>query len=210
VTNDVYSQVYGGRGSERYRTNVAVRRTASEVLMYKGKIFPAFFHANSGGITEDAAELWDVDIVPLKGGVKSTFSMDSPHYQWRRNFRLKDIQDTLNARGYALGLIKDISVLERNASGRIRKLKIVTRDGKEEVIEGKIFRDIMGPNVLKSNKYDVEMKGWYVDFVGYGWGHGVGLCQWGAYGMSLQHYTYRQILSFYYPSSELVKFKGMD
>jgi stage II sporulation protein D len=210
VTNDVYSQVYGGRGSERYRTNVAVRRTGGQVLVYQGKIFPAFFHANSGGVTEDASELWDIDIVPLKGGIKSPFSMNSPHYQWRRNFRLKDIQDKLNARGYEIGLIKDIQVLEYNKSGRVRKLKIISRDGKEHVIEGKIFRDVVGPNVLRSNKYDIEMKGWYVDFVGNGWGHGVGMCQWGAYGMALMHYNYRQILEFYYPSSEISKLKDVD
>ena len=210
VTNDIYSQVYGGRGAERYRTNVAVRRTAGEVLKYKGSIFPAFFHANSGGITEDASELWDINLEPLKGGVKSPFSMNSPHYQWRRNFRLKDVQDKLIGRGYQIGLIRDIQVIERNKSGRVRKLKITSRDGKEEIVEGKIFRDIIGPNTLRSNKYDIEMKGWYVDFVGYGWGHGVGMCQWGAYNMALMRYNYRQILSFYYPSSDLVKLKDID
>lgn len=210
VTNDIYSQVYGGRGSERYRTNVAVRRTKGQVLTYKGKIFPAFFHANSGGVTEDASELWDIDIEPLKGGVVSPFSMNSPHYRWRRNFRLKNIQDKLNARGYNIGLIKNIEVIERNKSGRVRKLKFTSRDGKEEIVEGKIFRDVIGPNNLRSNKYDIDMKGWYVDFVGYGWGHGVGMCQWGAYNMALMHYSYRQILLFYYPGSEITKLKDVD
>ncbi len=210
VTNDVYSQVYGGRGAERYRTNIAVARTHGEVLTYKDKIFPAFFHANSGGVTEDAAELWDIDILPLKGGVQSPFSIDSPHYRWRQNFRLKNIQDALDARGYTLGLIREIKVEERNKSGRVRKLKIIARDGKEEIVEGKLFRDIIGPNILRSNKYDIEMKGWFVDFVGFGWGHGVGLCQWGAYRMSLAHYNYRQILDFYYPSSHLTRLKDVD
>ncbi|MEI8011781.1 MAG: SpoIID/LytB domain-containing protein [Candidatus Omnitrophota bacterium] len=210
VTNDIYSQVYGGRGAERYRTNVAVARTRGEVLTYNGKIFPTVFHANSGGITEDAAELWDIDILPLKGGVQSPFSIDSPHYRWRRNFRLKDIQDALNARGYHLGLIQEIKVEERNKSGRVKKLRIITRDGKEEMIDGKLFRDIIGPNVLRSNKFDIEMQGWFVDFVGFGWGHGVGLCQWGAYRMSEAHYNYRQILDFYYPSSRLTQLKDVD
>ncbi len=210
VTNDIYSQVYGGKGSERYRTNVAVRRTQGEVLMYKGNIFPAFFHANSGGMTEDASELWDVDILPLKGGIKSLFSENSPHYQWRKNFRLKDIQDALNNRGYELGLIKDIQVIERNKSGRVRELKITTRDGKTEIVEGKLFRDAIGPNLLRSNMYDVEMKGWYVDLTGHGWGHGVGMCQWGAYNMAMRRYNYRQILDFYYPSSDIVRVKDAD
>jgi stage II sporulation protein D len=210
VTNDIYSQVYGGKGAERFRTNVAVRRTHGEVLTYKGKIFPAFFHANSGGMTEDASELWDVDLPPLKGGVKSTFSVNSPHYNWRRNFRLKDIQDSLNGRGYKLGLIGDIKVIERNKSGRVRKLKLTMRDGKTEVIEGKLFRDAVGPNLLRSNMYDVEMKGWYVDFVGHGWGHGVGMCQWGAYNMAMLRNDYKQILQFYYPSSDLTRVKDAD
>ena len=210
VTNDIYSQVYGGRGSERYRTNLAVRRTRGEVLTYHGKIFPAFFHANCGGVTEDAAELWDINIPPLKGGVRSPFSVNSPHYSWRQNFRLKDIQDRLNARGYHLGLIGEIKVAERNKSGRVKRLRIIARDGHEEMVEGKVFRDIIGPNVLRSNLYDIEMKGWYVDFVGHGWGHGVGMDQWGAYGMSLLRYNYRQILDFYYPSSTLTHLSDTD
>ncbi|MBF0485233.1 MAG: SpoIID/LytB domain-containing protein [Candidatus Omnitrophica bacterium] len=204
MTNDIYSQVYGGRSAERYRTNLAVRRTKGEVLMYKGKIFPAFFHANSGGITEDAAELWGIDLPPLKGNIVSPFSIDAPHYRWKVNLRLKDIQDKLNARGYHVGTIEEIKILERDKSGRIRKLMVVSHDATSETLEGKVFRDIIGPNILKSNKYDVEMKGWYVDFAGYGWGHGVGMCQWGAYGMAKKNYDYKAILSFYYPSSDLV------
>ncbi|MFH0754321.1 MAG: SpoIID/LytB domain-containing protein [Candidatus Omnitrophota bacterium] len=210
VTNDIYSQVYGGKGSERYRTNVGVRRTSGEVLMFKGMIFPTFFHANSGGVTEDASELWDVNIPPLKGGIKSPFSVNSPHYNWHRNFRLKDIQDSLNARGFKLGLIENIQVAERNNSGRVKILKIITRDGKSEMVDGKTFRDAVGPNLLRSNMYDIEMKGWFVDFIGHGWGHGVGMCQWGAYNMALLHYDYKQILSYYYPSSDLIRVKDAD
>lgn len=210
VTNDVYSQVYGGKTAERYRTNLAVRRTKGEVLTYKGKIFPAFFHANSGGVTEDASELWDVNLPPLKGGIESPYSVNSPHYRWRRNFRLKDIQDALMAHGYKLGLIKAIRVTERNKSGRVRKLAVEDHDGKILTIEGKAFRDVLGPNVLKSNMYDVEMKGYYADLVGHGWGHGVGMCQWGAYNMARMRFTYQQILNFYYPGSSLEKLHDID
>jgi stage II sporulation protein D len=203
VTNDIYSQVYGGKTAERYRTNLAVRRTKGEVLTYRGKIFPTFFHANSGGMTEDANELWGIDLPPLKGGIESPFSVNSPHYRWTKNFRLKDIQDKLNERGYKTGLIQEIKVLERNKSGRIKNLQITSRDGKTDTIDGKTFRDVLGPNNLKSNLYEVNMKGWYVDFVGRGWGHGVGMCQWGAYNMARARYSYRQILLYYYPGADL-------
>ncbi len=210
LTSDIYSQVYGGRSAERYRTNLAVRRTKGEVLTYKGKVFPAFFHANCGGITEDANELWDIDLPPLKGGVDSPFSVNSPHYKWRRNFRLKDIQQKLNKAGVAIGDIQEIKVVERNKSGRVRNLQLTARDGSVKTINGKSFRDILGPNILRSNKYEIVMKGWYVDFEGLGWGHGVGMCQWGAYGMAKLRYDYKKILSFYYPSSVITTLRNPE
>jgi stage II sporulation protein D len=207
MTSDVYSQVYGGRSAERYRTNLAVKRTKGEVLTYAGKVFPAFFSSNCGGVTEDAREMWGIDIPPLRGNISSPYSIDSPHYKWRQNFRLKDIQDKLNTKGYQIGLIQGIKVAERNESGRVRKLEITDRDGKTLVVEGKLFREIIGPNILKSNNFKVQMKGWYVDISGYGWGHGVGMCQWGALGMAKLRHNYKEILSFYYPSSELTPLK---
>ncbi|NLE65717.1 MAG: SpoIID/LytB domain-containing protein [Elusimicrobia bacterium] len=205
VTSDVYSQVYGGKAAERYRTNLGVKRTRGEVLTYGGKIFPTFFHANSGGITESAAELWTIDLPPLRGGIRSSFSVDSPHYRWKRNLRLKDIQDKLNAKGYSIGLIKEISIQERNPSGRVRRILLTSRDGQTLELSGKDFRQIVGPDILKSNLYEIEMQGWYVDFVGHGWGHGVGLDQWGARNMARERFTYQQILQFYYPGSSLTK-----
>ena len=159
-------------------------------------------------MTEDADDLWGMDLPPLKG-VACTFCQDSPHMKWKRNFRLTDIQSMLNERGHKTGPIKEISVVDRNRSGRIDHLKIISRDAQELVLSGKDFRDIMGPNVLKSNNYEIVMQGYYVDFIGKGWGHGVGLCQWGARGMALQQFTYKQILSYYYPRSEMTDYHAL-
>ena len=202
VTNDIYSQVYGGKTAERYRTNIAAKRTLGEVLFFGGEVLPAYYHSNSGGRTEDVAELWKQDLLPLKG-VVDPYSKGAPNYKWKKSFRSKDIQDKLNEYGYNLGLIKEIRVLERNPSGRIRKIKIMTRDGKETILPGKDFREMIGPNIIKSNFYDIEMKGYYFDVLGYGWGHGVGMCQWGAYNMSRQRFNYKEILRYYYPGSEI-------
>ncbi len=208
VTNDIYSQVYGGKSSERYRTGLAVARTAGEVLMYKGKVLPAYFHATCAGMTEDARNLWDMDLPPLKG-VVCTFCRDSPHMHWKKNFQLKEIQDALNTHGYKIGPIRDITIVDRNRSERIDHLKITGRAGDELLISGKDFREVMAPNVLKSNNYEITMRGYYVDFNGKGWGHGVGMCQWGARGMALQQFTYRQILSYYYPRAEFTDYHGL-
>ncbi|MBF0384910.1 MAG: SpoIID/LytB domain-containing protein [Candidatus Omnitrophica bacterium] len=202
VTSDIYSQVYGGRSAERYRTNLAVDKTEGEILMYENKILPTYFHANSGGHTEDVRELWEEDLPPLYG-VPSGFSIGMPAYEWKKNFRLKDIQDKLVKSGYKIGMISDFEIMERNKSGRIRRLKISDRDGKSLYIKGKDFRQIIGPNEIKSNNYDIDMRGYFADFSGKGWGHGVGMCQWGARAMADKRYKYNGILNFYYPGAEL-------
>lgn len=207
VTNDIYSQVYGGRDSERYRTDLAVDHTRGQVLTYHGQIIPAYFHATCGGLTEDARELWDhlPDIPPLRG-VPDGFCKDSPHMHWKKNFRLKDIQNALNLHGYKVGTVKDMSIIDRDRSDRIDHLKITQKNGQELIIKGKDFRDLMGPNVLMSNNYEIVMQGYYVDIIGRGWGHGVGMCQWGALGMAKQQFNYRQILAYYYPQSVLMDY----
>jgi stage II sporulation protein D len=203
VTSDIYSQVYGGRSAERYRTNMAANRTKGQVLLYKGEVLPAYFHATCGGHTEDVNEIWEQDLPPLRGKLCQYCKL-SPHYRWKKNFRSKDVQDALNHHGYKLGLIKDIKVLKRNHSGRIKDLQIKTRDGQIVIISGKEFRAIVGPNRIKSNLYDVIMKGYYFDLRGKGWGHGVGMCQWGAYFMSRKGINYKDILNYYYPGVRIV------
>lgn len=204
VTSDIYSQVYGGRSAERHRTNIATNRTRGKILTYNGKVLPAYFHSNCGGHTESAAELWKHDLPPLKG-VKCGFCARAPGYQWSKNFRSGDIQDKLNAHGFKLGLIKEISVLDRTKTGRIKNLKITTRDGETITISGVRFREIVGPNVIKSNAYNIKMQGYYFDVSGRGWGHGVGMCQWGAYKMSREKYKYTSILNYYYPGAKITK-----
>lgn len=202
VTSDIYSQVYGGRSAERYRSNIAVNRTRGEILTYKGRIFPAYFHSTCGGKTENVKELWKHDLLPLSG-VKCGFCTRAPYYRWKKNFQSKAIQDQLNANGFKLGLIKKIEVADRTKSGRVKTLKVNTRDGKSAAISAARFREIIGPNVIKSNYYDIDMKGYYFDVIGRGWGHGVGMCQWGVYQMSKKRYKYTSILEHYYPGTKI-------
>ncbi len=206
VTGDIYSQVFGGRSAERYRTNLAVNKTMGEVLTYHGEIIPAYFHANCGGHTEDASELWQGNWPYLKG-VECDYCRTGKAYTWKKNFRAQEVADKLIQHGYKIDSIKDIKVLERNESGRIRNLEIETRDGRKVIIAGKRFRDIIGPNVIRSNKYEIEMQGYYFDLSGLGWGHGVGMCQWGAHEMGWQRYLYQDILKFYYPGVNITKYE---
>jgi stage II sporulation protein D len=199
VTSDIYSQVYGGKFSERYRTSKAVDDTNGQVLFYKGKIFPAYFHATCGGVTEDAFVLWNIDLVPLKGGVCG-FCKESPHYIWHGDISLKEMQDKLNQAGFKVGSISNILIDGRNKSGRITNIKIISGDTQKN-IPPKDFRIALGPNFIKSLNFNVSVAGWDAVFEGIGWGHGIGLCQWGAYFMAKRGDSAEKILKHYYPGA---------
>ncbi len=202
LTADFYSQVYGGRTSEKYRATKAVNLTRGQVLTYKGKIFPAYFHATCGGATEDASELWNINLPPLKG-VKCDYCWQSPHYRWERFISSKEMREKLTAAGYGnTGKILAIVGSEKNASARLRNLHIVSDKGNLK-ISAKDFRQLFNPLVIRSTNFETEVAPDGVVFQGYGWGHGVGLCQWGAYFMALKRYKVDEILKFYYPGAEI-------
>lgn len=201
VTNDIYSQVYGGKTSERYRTNKVVDDTQGLILNYQGKVFPAYYHATCAGHTEDASLLWNTDIMPLKG-VACFFCKGSPHFNWHYDIPIKDLEVKLNKAGYKINNIKEIRITGLSASGRVAKLSIAS-DNKEINIPAKDFRNIVGPNTLRSTNFQVSIAGNDVVFEGIGWGHGAGLCQWGAYFMAKQGKDYREILRYYYPGANV-------
>lgn len=201
VTSDASSQIYGGRSAERQRTNWAVEQTKGLVLTYQDKLFPAYFHATCAGHTEDASVLWDINLLPLKG-VACKFCAQSPHFSWHCVLALSEIEKSLSDAGYKIGHIKDIIISGRDNSGRVLDLKIIT-DKREKNIPAKEFRNIIGPNIIRSTNFSVKVVDGDSVFEGLGWGHGVGLCQWGAYFMAKEGYKFDEILEYYYPGSKL-------
>ncbi|MDD5565313.1 MAG: SpoIID/LytB domain-containing protein [Candidatus Omnitrophica bacterium] len=199
VTCDFYSQMYGGRAAERYRTSFAVEVTKGEILVYEGKVFPAYFHATCAGHTEDASLLWDTDLPVLKG-VVCNFCKDSPHFKWHYVVSLKGLQEALKKSGYVFTQITSITVLGRDMSGRVTNVRISDQLHSADVA-AKDLRSVIGPKLLRSTNFKIGISGDDAVFEGFGWGHGVGLCQWGAYFMAKEGYTYQEILQFYYPGS---------
>ncbi len=202
LRSDIYSQVYGGKNSEKWSTNIAVDSTKGKVLTYKGDIFPAYFHATCAGYTEDASNLWNIDIPPLDGGY-CDFCREAKYYSWTKMVPLEDLEEILRQNGYKIGSIRTVSVLSKNISGRVDKLEFKDDQGVTLVLTGKIFRGLMGPNVVRSTKFNAYVRLDQLVLNGYGWGHGVGMCQWGAYGMATQGRKADQILKYYYPGSEI-------
>jgi stage II sporulation protein D len=207
VTSDTYSQVYGGSTSERHRTNRAVESTKGAVLAYEGKIFPAYFHATCGGHTEDAAQLWKIKIPPLKG-VACNFCKNSPHQGWHAVIPENDFRWSLRKGGFKIKKLNKIEVAATDDSGRVTEVKLIEKE-KETKIPAKDIRQFVGPNVIKSTIFSVSLAGEDVVFEGVGWGHGVGMCQWGAYFMAKQGYTYQEIAAYYYPGSVITSVSSL-
>lgn len=203
LSADVSSQVYAGRGGERYRFSQAVDDTSGEVLQYGRRILPAFFHSTCGGHTENAAELWSLDSPPL-AGVLCPYCTASPHYAWKTVVPASQLAVKLFAKTrYAGKRIGAVEIIGRNASGRVKNIRIRT-DAGALVLSGKDFRARAGVDSIRSTNFEVTAKGASFVFTGRGWGHGAGLCQWGAYSMAKAGADYKEILEYYYPQASLV------
>ncbi|HQP91671.1 MAG TPA: SpoIID/LytB domain-containing protein [Candidatus Omnitrophota bacterium] len=205
VMADTSSQVYGGYFSEMTKTNLGVSLTEGEVLLYKNKLFPAYFHATCAGTTENASELSKINLEPLRGGRQCGFCATSPHYSWKAEMSLQDIREKLAGRCAFEGELADISVVERNPSGRARTIELKDDFNETCDISAKDFRFLMGPDIFRSTNFTITVEADKVIFSGKGWGHGVGLCQWGALGMAKQGFSYKEILEFYYPGAKIIK-----
>jgi len=203
VSDDVFSQVYGGVEAERYRITEAVETTKGEILQYDGKVLPAFYHSTCGGATEDASVLWDIDLAPLKG-VACGFCKDSPHFSWKTTVSKEKVRQLWEKNSQRIKMINEVVIAGRDKSGRVINLDIVT-DQKDIEIAAKDFRNIIGPDIIKSTNFKISASSLDLIFEGFGWGHGVGLCQWGAYFMGKFGSDYLKILDYYYPGSNLTK-----
>jgi stage II sporulation protein D len=209
LTADTYSQVYGGKSCEKWRTTKAVVSTRGKILEYEGKILPGYFHACCGGHTESASLAWGEESFfaengkgPLKG-VKCPWCRWTPYFRWQVRVQTKTILDKLNARGYALTNVEDLRSGPRDESGRLEYIKVKSRRKWLEISTGD-FRAAVGRNVLKSANFRIKKYPFFYLFSGYGWGHGVGMCQWGAFGLGLRRWSDERILEHYYPGSKIV------
>ncbi len=207
LTSDIYSQVYGGKTSETWKIRRAVNLTRGKVLLCEGKIFPSYYHATCGGMTSDAYSIWNIN-VPALTGTKCGFCGFSPHYRWKKDMSFADIGKALRKEGYDIEPVS-IEILERDKTGRILKLSIKGKR-RETEMSGNRFRLIIGPNALRSAHFRCESEGSYITFIGRGWGHGVGMCQWGAYGMARKGWKVEDILRHYYPGAEIVAIETRD
>ena len=202
IVASILHQQFAGRVSPTSVTWRAVQDTAGQVLRWEGELFPAFYHTESGGYTEDPRTVFAARNIPALRAVVCPFSAGSPHYYWSLDVRLGDLTDMLRRGGVDVGALSVIEVTERTPSLRA---SVVTLQGARGAVRlrGNELRRILGYDTLKSTLFAVAVDGENAHFAGRGYGHGVGLCQWGAKGMAEQGHNARRILEFYYPGATL-------
>ncbi len=196
------NQQYGGRVAETSPAWQAVRDTEGQILLWEGRLFPAFYHTDSGGYTEDPRLVFAANNMPALRAVRSEFSGDSPHYAWNLDMPIGQLTELLRKGGISVGAVVRLEVLERSRSLRVLRLAVHGTRGTVQ-LSGAEFRRILGYDTLKSTLFAVAVDGQYARFAGRGYGHGVGMDQWGAKAMAAQGYTALQILGYYYPGATL-------
>ncbi len=214
VTDGESSQVYKGLEGRTDRGNNAVDQTRGIVLTGSTRngwrIFPAFFSSTCGGWTQGAQHLAAIDpeFRPLQGEVECKGCTISKYRRWdEMRMPLADLTQRVNEKlGKSFQRIVNVQVARRSRYGRAIQVKVTDVSGAAVLVPGEKFRLIAGPRVMRSTCCSLRVEGdELVMYDGQGFGHGVGMCQWGAEGMARQGHTAVEILLHYYPSANLVR-----
>ena len=203
LESSVIDQVYDGCEIEDSRARRGVSDTAGEVLSYHGAVIQAFYHSNCGGRTEASENVWGKRL-PYLTGVDCSYCLASPSSTWDLKISLQELEERLKAAGHKVSGVADIRPGARNSRGRLKHVLILFLRGNLS-LSGDQFRKAIGYSVIKSTNFTIKVENGEADFSGLGNGHGVGLCQWGAKQRALDGFGYAEILSYYYPGTDLVK-----
>ncbi len=212
----VQDQVYLGESGEDSLINIAIEQTRGEILVYHNKPIEAKYHSTCGGRTADFNDAWPGPAPPYLRSVRCPYCSKSPHFRWQKTYLTKEffprLRENIKKVGIVIPLnevIKSLRILRNPRSGRIRQLVVITTRRKY-AIPGYDVRSILGSpqdpgGLLPSNYIYFKIKGENLIIEGRGFGHGVGMCQFGALEMARQGKNYREILRHYYPGTRIIK-----
>ena len=187
----VLHQVYGGLAAEDERTREAVEKTRGQVLLFGMEAVEAYFHASCGGQTETGWEALTRDLPYLVA--RACPCHDTPAARWQVRVSEAELKKTF---GTASGQLQPGPL---TATGRYKSLKL----GNQSIVAAE-FRRRLGSTRVRSLKFRIEKeKGDYV-LRGEGYGHGAGMCQWGAKRLAERGKSYVDILQHYYAGSRLL------
>lgn len=237
VSADVNSQVYKGMRIETAASDAAIKETGDLVLFFKGNLLKhALFHSCCGGNTAGLDEAFGDEEAEYLPGVicgfdppvadKNTkegalplppqegFCRDCPHYDWEISWTNEELEKILKPI-LKSGEIKlqNLEIKERSDSGRVKFLEITTDKGtfvseKDNVRRVLLYNKEGQMSILPSSLFELEKTEQGYTAKGRGWGHGVGLCQWGAMGMAQRGENFYAILNHYYPGCEIKSYRN--
>jgi stage II sporulation protein D len=200
-----HCQVYGGLDSERPLVDEVVDATRGEIVTYRGRPIFAAYHANAGGLTQRVDEAWPGSVrekFPYLASVPSPYDATADAlrgyqwcYHWRRDIKATEIRDNLRASGTDIGDVRDVVVKKTTSTGRVRELEVIGTGGHTRLRRPSEVRALLN---APSPRLEIRKRGSTFEVIGWGRGHGVGLSQHGALGMSKAGYTYEQILGHFY------------
>ncbi len=188
-----------GNGAETNweKISCAVEETADEVMVFEDEVISAVFHSTSSGMTESSKDVWGGDR-PYLVSVESPGDKLSPKYKSERILTLSEFKEiaSQNIEGvdFTKGLISDI---KRSEAGGILTAKIGGKD-----VKGTQIRSMFS---LRSTNAEITITDNEVKFDVSGYGHGVGMSQYGANYFAVEGKNYEEILKTYYQGVEIVK-----
>ncbi|PKR77759.1 stage II sporulation protein D [Halalkalibacillus sediminis] len=189
---DELRDIWGVEFTRKFdRIQQAVKETEGEIITYEDQPIQVAFFSTSNGFTENAEDYWTNEIPYLKS-VASPWDEQSPKFKEQQVF---SNQEVFNRLGIETSLELRVENVVRTKSERIDKLQL---NGVE--FSGREIREKLG---LRSNDFEIERKGDHVIFTTRGYGHGVGMSQYGANGMASEGKNYEYILKHYYQGVEI-------
>lgn len=189
------TQVYKGISSEYISTQEAVKATAGQILTYHGKAILAAFHSSSGGHTENVEDVWSSRLPYLRGVID--YDQRSPVFRWTKTFSSEELARRISGIGNVKALIPE----RTTPRGRIVTMRIVGDRG-TKTLTGAQLRQALD---LRSTLFTVSAENGTFQINGRGFGHGIGLSQWGTYYLADRGVNYQRILAHYYQNARLTQ-----
>ncbi|MBE9044633.1 SpoIID/LytB domain-containing protein [Pleurocapsales cyanobacterium LEGE 10410] len=193
VDSTVSTQVYKGLDSEYTTTHEAVDGTLGQIMTYNNQVILAAFHSSSGGYTENVEDIWSSPLPYLRSVVD--YDHESPVFEWQQIVPVSRIRNLVAG----VGRIRGLRPEQMTPRGRVITMR-VTGDRGTATVSGKQLRQALD---LRSTLFRVSTDGKNLRVKGRGFGHGLGLSQWGAYYLAKQGVDYHKILAHYYQSADL-------
>lgn len=196
---------WGAKYTEYWqKISKAVDRTQGQILTYEDKPISALFHSTSAGRTASAKEVWGYDF-PYLQSVECKWDEASPRYRDTKEISLSELETTLGADAGVMSAMQSgdgsiAKVLSLTESGRVKEVRIGSKN-----FTGQELRQLLG---LRSENFTTSQDGNKLIFKTLGYGHGVGLCQYGANGMAKSGDDYQSILKHYYTDVALKNIYG--